>query len=109
MKDTLIKCLIISILFSLSGNVISDALFAMRTEPNVFSDKEMEENENLTIKELTEKYGDPKMISGLDYVLNYPMSWLFWLQKLKIIGFYFVMIFFSCFSLGYWKYSKSFT
>ncbi len=109
MKDILFKSLIIAILVSISGSVLSDILFAMRTEPYVFSDKEMEENENLTVKELTEKYGDQKIIYGLDYVLNYPMSWLFWQQKLKVIGFYLVMIFFSCISLGYWKYSKSFT
>lgn len=109
MKDILIKSLIIAIIASISGSVLSDVLFAMRTEPYVFYDDEMEENENLTIKELTKKYGDPKIISGLDYVLNYPLSLLFWQQKLKVIGFYFVMIFFSCISLGYWKFGKGFT
>jgi len=107
MKDILIKSLIISILVSLSGSVIFDIFFAKRTEPYVFSPEEMAENEKLTVKELTEKYGNPKIISGIDYVLNYPMDWWFWQQKLKLIIFYFFMIFFSCISIGYWRLRKT--
>ncbi len=109
MKDILIKSLVIAILASISGSVLSDVLFAMRTETYVFSEKEMKENENLTVQEFTKKYGNTKIISGLDYVLNYPTSWSFWQQKLKVTSFYFVMIFISCISSGYWKYRKSFT
>lgn len=107
MKEILIKSLVIASLVAVLGSVVSDIFFAQRTEPYIFSEEEMAENQDLTLKEFSEKYKEPKIISGFQYVLNYPLDWWFWEQKLKLIAFNFCTILISCILVGSWRLRKT--
>ncbi len=106
MKDILIRSLIIAMLVAILGDITSDILFAQRTEPYIISKEEMSQYEKLTLKELSGKFEKQKVISGFEYVLNYPTTWVFWKIKLKIFAFRFCVILLSAIWAGYWGFRK---
>ncbi len=106
MKDILIRGLIIALLTAILGDITSDILFAQRTEPYIISKEEMSQYDKLTLKELSVKLEKQRTISGFEYVLNYPTTWVFWKFKLKIFAFRFCVILLSVIWAGYWGFRK---
>jgi hypothetical protein len=106
MKDILIRGLIIALLVAILGDIASDILFAQRTEPYIITKEELSLDEKLTLNELSGKLEKQKVISGFEYVLTYPTTWVFWKFKLKMFAFRFCVILLSAVWAGYWGFRK---